>query len=151
MGLGINEKEDNMVKNTLIKEVILLLIITILLSSCASSSFDRKIKRESKIIRESEVIVSAGKSSIISNIQLNIRKCNVFDLKISGNYWEYYSGTWMLKNDTLVLKYFNGHKPLFYSTRAYCDKNNKELIFKYEINQNIKFVKFGYTGNFDDN
>jgi len=130
------------------KIIILFLITYLILSSCASTKKDRIVKRQSKIIRETGVIIYAEKQTVVSNIRLMIREHHVFDLFQSGVFWEYYSGTWSYRSDTLFLDYFKNHKPIFSSNYALVDTIDKKIVLKFEINNKLVDVVLGYKGGF---
>lgn len=143
----IKEKEIKMKR---IKKSIFpfLMISSIIIASCASTANDRRMKKRTKIIRETEIIVSGINYSVIATFEINIRKQKVFDFSLSSLVWSYYAGTWTLSGDTLFLDYFLNHKPTSFSDTAYIDKQNSEIIFKQKPYYQNEY-RFKYYGTFE--
>lgn len=129
--------------------VFLLIGFILFIASCASTVADRRMKKKTKIIRETETIVSGIKHSEIATFEINIRKQKVFDLSLSGLTWQYYAGTWSMKGDTILLDYFLNHKPEFFSSdTAYIDKQKTEIFFKPKTGFKYEF-RLKYYGTFE--
>ena len=90
---------------------------------------DRQIKRQSKDIRNKEVLLNANYEGMQNGAHFKLRADNCFDLFWHSAFgWQYYAGTWSENkdSDTLTLSYLQDHKP-FKSDQVVIQ--NKEIIF----------------------
>ncbi len=107
----------------------LIIIPLIILTSCVGVKESRIIKRKSKIIQDSDVLLSAGSEGAVSSFNFNIRENYFFNINESVMFWwDYYAGTWMKKNDTIYLHYINNHKRDDLLDYIYIDPLDNKLV-----------------------
>jgi hypothetical protein len=91
----------------------------------------RKVRRETRNLRISPVILKAYRTGKMIDDHLKLRKNNSFiyyesilGLKKSN----YYSGTFTQNGDSLFLNFHNGHKDSSWTGTAVIDSAKKEII-----------------------
>ncbi|MEM6265715.1 MAG: hypothetical protein AAGI38_24655 [Bacteroidota bacterium] len=83
----------------------------LLISSCAMTKEGKRIKRGSKVLRDSQVLLYASWEGTVGHLNLAIRTNNFFTMNEFAFFvWEFYAGTWTRSNDTIHLNYIDGHK-----------------------------------------
>ena len=89
----------------------------------------KTIKRKSKIIRDSEVLLKAGSNSTASFFRFTLRDNCFFTIDEGVMFWwDYYAGTWIMKNDTIYLHFINEHKRVGLLNYIYIDSIDNKLV-----------------------
>lgn len=87
------------------------IIFVFILCSCVGNKESREIKRKSKIIEESEILLQASSDGAASYMIFKLRENRFFNIDEGVMFWwDYYAGTWEMSEDTLNLNYINSHK-----------------------------------------
>lgn len=90
---------------------ITIMFLGVVMFSCSDKT-SRILKRDTKIIRKSDVLKRIVYEGEVSNKTLLLRKNGLFDLESSLLLKaSYYAGIWNVNNDTLKLRFFDGREP----------------------------------------
>lgn len=124
----------------MIARVFKILLIVLLISGCGIGKEARYIKKRSKIIRESKILISGKYSGEMVVYTLNLRENNFFDIVgyvLISN--EYYAGTWCRENGKIRLNYINGHKSRAFQDYLIIDNHKNALVMEKEDSSNLNF------------
>jgi hypothetical protein len=107
---------------------IYILLFLFFITSCVGEKESRRIKRGSRVIRQSKVLLFATHENAVSFFNLYLRENKFFTIRTNSLYWhDFYAGTWTENNDTIRLNYIDGHKPDY--VLDYALRTDKEIIF----------------------
>lgn len=97
-------------------------IVLLFLISCGATATNQsQVKKETKEKRKAPVIFAAKSGSFFFNLRNN----DYFDYYGPG---ELYAGTYVRKGDSLLLGFYNNHKPIELNGMAFINNASKELV-----------------------
>jgi hypothetical protein len=109
--------------------------------SCESSAQSNLVKKKSKIVRKSNILLSARYEGKLVFYQLNLRDKHYFDIYENVLLKkEYYAGNWRSKNDTITISYIDNHKSNSFGNIITIDSLNKKLFMHRDSLPRLEFV-----------